>query len=301
MNPQHGSRPEPAPSPSRAPRVSSDGRAGGGGPRRIGRERGLTLIAEPRPELRGVAPYLSPQHDVVARLNTNECPHPLPEQFTDELSRVVRDLTLNRYPDGHISRLREDLAAHAGHTTEGTWAANGSNEILAELLLAYGGPGRRALTFEPTYLLYSRLSWLTHTEVVQLRMQAPFEIDRPTIDAAVATNPTSSSSARRTTRPATRSRSPPSNLAAEVPAASSSSTRRTSSSADVRQPLARPPPERRRRAHDVEGVRARRRADRLLPDLAGRGRGPPARAAALPRLRAHPGGRDHRARTTRRG
>ena len=147
------------------------------------------MIAEPRPELRGVAPYLSPQHDVVARLNTNESAHPLPEQFTDELSRAVRDLTLNRYPDGHISRFREDLAAHAGHTTDGTWVANGSNEILAQLLLAYGGPGRRALTFEPTYLLYSRLSWLTHTEHVAVGLQEPFVIDRAAVADAVAAAP----------------------------------------------------------------------------------------------------------------
>ena len=109
------------------------------------------------------SPYVSPQLDVAARLNTNECPHPLPEGFFNELAEAVEDLPLNRYPDGQMTRLREELAARHGHTVEGTWTANGSNEVLTELLLAYGGPGRTAVVFEPTYLLHSRLSWLTHT------------------------------------------------------------------------------------------------------------------------------------------
>jgi histidinol-phosphate aminotransferase len=121
---------------------------------------------EPRPGIRDVAPYDSPQMEVAARLSTNECPHPLPEDFSIDLARAVADLPLNRYPDGQAGRLREALAEHAGHPPEGTWAANGSNEILTELLLAYGGPGRTAIVFEPTYLLHSRLSWLTSTSLV---------------------------------------------------------------------------------------------------------------------------------------
>ncbi|MGH2540900.1 MAG: histidinol-phosphate transaminase [Actinomycetota bacterium] len=149
----------------------------------------MTPAAEPRTGVRDFDPYLSPQLDVVARLNTNECPHPLPEGFFVELADAVRDLPLNRYPDGQMTRLREDLAAHHGHSVEGTWTANGSNEVLTELLLAYGGPGQRAVVFEPTYLLHSRLSWLTHTEVVQLRLEPPFALDRAAIDEALAPRP----------------------------------------------------------------------------------------------------------------
>ena len=125
----------------------------------------MTPGANPRPGLRDVAPYASPELDVAARLNTNECPHPLPERFFEELAGAVRELPLHRYPDATMHRLREDLAVTVGHTLDGTWTANGSNEILVELLHAYGGPGRSALTFEPTYLLHSRLCWLTQTEV----------------------------------------------------------------------------------------------------------------------------------------
>jgi histidinol-phosphate aminotransferase len=95
-------------------------------------------------------------------------------------------LPLNRYPDGQMTRLREDLATHVGHPFEGTWAANGSNEILTELLLAYGGPGRTAVVFEPTYLLHSRLAALTSTAILSLRLADTFTIDDDAIRQAAA-------------------------------------------------------------------------------------------------------------------
>jgi hypothetical protein len=68
------------------------------------------MTAEPREGLRDTEPYVSPQLPVAARLNTNECPHPLPESFFDELADAIRDVPLNRYPDGSMRRLREELA-----------------------------------------------------------------------------------------------------------------------------------------------------------------------------------------------
>jgi histidinol-phosphate aminotransferase len=145
--------------------------------------------AEPRPGLRDVEPYVSPQLDVAARLNTNECPHPLPSGFFDELADAVRDLPLHRYPDGQMRRLREDVAASVNHTFEGTWTANGSNEILIELLHAYGGNGRRALMFEPTYLLHARLCWLTQTEVERRELPGDFVLTEAQVAEAEAASP----------------------------------------------------------------------------------------------------------------
>jgi histidinol-phosphate aminotransferase len=139
--------------------------------------------------VRDVDPYASPQLDVTVRLNTNECPAPLPQGFSEELARAVHDLPLNRYPDGQMTRLREDLAAHHGHDVEGTWTANGSNEVLTELLLAYGGPGQRAVVFEPTYMLHSRLAWLTHTDRVEIRLAPPFELSDTAVGEALAAAP----------------------------------------------------------------------------------------------------------------
>jgi histidinol-phosphate aminotransferase len=149
----------------------------------------MSPTAEPRPGLRDIAPYASPQLDVEVRLNTNECPHPLPDGFTRDLAETVRTLPLNRYPDGQMTRLREELAGRVEHPVDGTWTANGSNEVLTELLLAYGGPGRTAVVFEPTYMLHSRLSWVTHTQLEALRIDAPFVITDDAVERAVAAKP----------------------------------------------------------------------------------------------------------------
>jgi histidinol-phosphate aminotransferase len=143
----------------------------------------------PRPGLREVGPYDSPQLEVAVRLNANESPLPLPAAFSEELAAAVRDLPLNRYPDGEMRALREALAARTGHPVDGVWPANGSNEVLTQLLQAHGGHGRRAAVFEPTYLLHRRLSWLTQTEVIERRLEPPFRIDEADVAWASETAP----------------------------------------------------------------------------------------------------------------
>ena len=143
----------------------------------------------PRPGLREVGPYDSPQLEVAARLNTNEAPVPLPEGFADDLAAAVHDLPLHRYPDGEMRELRVHLAERTGHPTDGIWSANGSNEVLTELFQAYGGPGRTAALFEPTYLLHRRLCWLTQTGIVDTRLAPPFTIDADAIAWAVGERP----------------------------------------------------------------------------------------------------------------
>jgi histidinol-phosphate aminotransferase len=145
--------------------------------------------AQPRPGLRDVAPYEAPQLRVRARLNTNECPYPLPEGFADDLGKAVRGLELNRYPDRDAEILRERLAELHGHTVDGTWVANGSNEILLQLLQAYAGPGRRVVVFEPTYAVHSRLTWIAHGEVVPIRLDGPWKITPRDADEALTNSP----------------------------------------------------------------------------------------------------------------
>lgn len=145
--------------------------------------------ALPRPGLRDVEPYHAPQLEAAARLNTNECPYPLPEAFRKELAEAVREIALNRYPDREATELREALAKHAGHPVEGTWAANGSNEVTQQLLLAYGGPGRKVVVFEPTYVLHERLSWVASCELVRLRLGEPWALTSSDVQGAIAVEP----------------------------------------------------------------------------------------------------------------
>ena len=119
-----------------------------------------------RDDLAGMVPYGAPQLDVPVRLNTNETPYAVPAEVLDDLAEAVRRLELHRYPDRDAIELREALARHAGHGFEGTWAANGSNEVLQQLLLAFAGPGRSALVVEPTYAMHSLLARVTGTRLV---------------------------------------------------------------------------------------------------------------------------------------
>jgi histidinol-phosphate aminotransferase len=118
-----------------------------------------------REDLRGAVPYGAPQLDVPVRLNTNENPYPPPPEVAAAVAEALAQTarTLNRYPDREAAALRADLATYAGHTPEGTWAANGSNEVIQQLLQAFGGPGRTALGFEPSYSMHRLIALGTGT------------------------------------------------------------------------------------------------------------------------------------------
>ena len=141
-------------------------------------------MVEPRPGLREVPPYRAPQIDVPVRLNTNECPYALPEGFLDDAAAALRTIAFNRYPDRDAVELREAIGAYVGQSGERVWPANGSNEIIQQVLLAYGGPGRRCVLFTPTYVLHAHLAWMTHTEVERVETPEPFAIADDQIRAA---------------------------------------------------------------------------------------------------------------------
>lgn len=123
------------------------------------------MTISPRDDLALMAGYHSPQVDVAVRLNTNEAPEPPPEGFSAALAEEVAALEWHRYPDRSYRALREAIAAHHGVDPAQVFAANGSNEVLQTLCLAYGGPGRTAAVFEPTYALHSHIARVTSTAV----------------------------------------------------------------------------------------------------------------------------------------
>jgi len=129
--------------------------------------------------------YHSAQVEAEVRLNTNESPFEPPAGFVADLSAAMAQMHLNRYPDRAATTLRTAIAESEGSTVERVFAANGSNEVLQSLLLAYGGPGRRSLVFEPTYALHSHISRITGTEVVTESRNASFEITPDQVADAV--------------------------------------------------------------------------------------------------------------------
>ncbi len=140
-----------------------------------------------RDELRGIEPYGAPQLDVPVLLNVNENPYPPSAAVVADIERAVAEAArdLNRYPDREFVALREALAHYLGHgvTAGQVWAANGSNEVMLHLLQAFGGPGRLALSFAPTYSMYPEYARDTHTTWETGRREDDFTLD---VDRAVA-------------------------------------------------------------------------------------------------------------------
>lgn len=142
-----------------------------------------------RDDLRGRTPYGAPQQSVPVALNVNENTHPIPEDVAhDIVARVAAAiLHLNRYPDREFTQLRGALAGYLGHGlgVDRIWAANGSNEVLQHIFQAFGGPGRTALGYSPTYSMYGLLASGTGTGWVTADRDDDFELSPETAVAAV--------------------------------------------------------------------------------------------------------------------
>ncbi|CAL8897270.1 histidinol-phosphate transaminase [Kocuria varians] len=127
-----------------------------------------------------MSPYGAPQLEVEVALNTNENTHPVPPEVVEAITQRVHDCasSLNRYPDRDFTALRGALARYLGHglDEDNVWAANGSNEILQQILQAFGGPGRSVLSFVPTYSMYPLLALGTGTEFIAGERAADFTL-----------------------------------------------------------------------------------------------------------------------------
>jgi len=146
-----------------------------------------------RESLRGKSAYGAPQLDVPVRLNTNENPHPPSRELVDDVAESIRAAAtdLHRYPDRDAVELRRDLAAYLSARTgvevdtENVWAANGSNEILQQLLQAFGGPGRTALGFVPSYSMHPIIADGTQTQWIAAVRAEDFSLDTDSAVAAI--------------------------------------------------------------------------------------------------------------------
>ena len=263
-----------------------------------------------RPELRGQVPYGAPQLDVAHRLNVNENPYPPSAAMVSDVASAVAGATtdLNRYPDRDATALRADLAAYIrtdvpngpAVTGEQVWAANGSNEVMIQLLQAFGGPGRVALSFAPTYSMYPDYARTAFTGYQTLPRRDDFTVD---LDAAldhIAAH-----------QPAVILLASPNNPTGTALSLGDIDALCTASRgmvvvdeayAEFRRPghalgdrASRGPSASGGDAHDEQGVRPGR-GPTGIPGGQPTGRGRrPARAPALPPVSGHPGRRPHRA------
>jgi histidinol-phosphate aminotransferase len=138
-----------------------------------------------RPDLALQPGYHSPRVPAEVRLNVNESPYAPPEPWLAKFQAALGQIEFNRYPDRLATALRAALAEFHGVESEEIFCANGSNEALQCLLLAFGGPGRTAAMFEPTYALHGHISRLTGTGVVSGRRTEAFIIEPAEVDRII--------------------------------------------------------------------------------------------------------------------
>lgn len=146
-----------------------------------------------RDDLRGQEPYGAPVQAVEACLNVNENPYPVSQPVIDSMLERIAQIAphLNRYPDREHLALRDHLAnyirfeSHYEPQRSQIWAANGSNEIMQELFLAFGGPGRTALSAEPTYSMYPQYARDTFTTWSTIPRADDFSIDVERLTTAI--------------------------------------------------------------------------------------------------------------------
>ncbi len=130
-----------------------------------------------RDDLAQFSPYSSRHFDAQVKLNANEYPYSLPANWRDEISERMGKLEFNRYPEIRSVGLRQDLAGWLGVEQQNVFVGRGSNEVLQCLALAYGGYGRRALVFEPTYQMHARIARIAQTSVVSVPRRDDFTVD----------------------------------------------------------------------------------------------------------------------------
>jgi len=144
-----------------------------------------------RADLRELTPYGAPQLDVAIRLNTNENPYSLSDSLAADIAESVLAIAkdLNRYPDRDALALRDALATYVNRSSgqrfsrEQVWAANGSNEVIQQILQAFGGLGHSAIGFTPSYSMHVLISKTTQTKWIDGHRDADFTLDS---DRAVA-------------------------------------------------------------------------------------------------------------------
>ena len=139
-----------------------------------------------RDDLRALEGYHSAQVEVDVRLNTNESPLPPPDGFRDAVAAEVSRIDWHRYPDRGAHALRTEIAALHGVDPSQVFVANGSNEVLQTVLLAYAGPGRTVATFEPTYQRHAQIARVTGATVVEGERAADFTLDPAEVERVLA-------------------------------------------------------------------------------------------------------------------
>ncbi len=141
-----------------------------------------------RDDLRALEGYHSPQLSVEVRLNTNEAPEPPPEVFTRAVQAALATVQWHRYPDRGAGALRAAIAQLHELSAQEVFCANGSNEVIQTVLLAFAGPGRTVATFEPTYAMYGHIARITGAANAVGERRDDFTLDLDEVERVITTH-----------------------------------------------------------------------------------------------------------------
>lgn len=136
-----------------------------------------------REPLKPISPYGAPQVVASAQLNTNENPFAPSTALIAAITKRVTEVsaTLNRYPDRDAIALRAGLAKYitaqtgAAFNVANIWAANGSNEIIQSIFLAFGRES--ALGFTPSYSMHPLIAKVTSVQWLNGRRRSDHSLD----------------------------------------------------------------------------------------------------------------------------
>lgn len=145
----------------------------------------MDRLRPPRDELASLVPYAAKLARAEIDLSANENPRNLPGELLERLRSRMRDIPYNRYPDPMAEGLRELIARANGLEPANILVGNGGDELLLDMVLAWGGPGRRLLTAPPTFVMYEIDARMTGTEVVAVPRREDFSVDEEAVLAAV--------------------------------------------------------------------------------------------------------------------
>ncbi|TLM77527.1 MAG: histidinol-phosphate transaminase [Actinobacteria bacterium] len=156
-------------------------------------------LRPPRRELEGLVAYDAKDVHADVYLHANENPLDLPGEVLDKLAKRLRDVGFNRYPDPLANGLRDLIAEANGLERGNVLIGNGGDELIFDLLLAWGGPGRTLLDLPPTFSMYAIDARVTGTQLVEIaRDPRDFSVDEAAvleraaggdIDIVVVSNP----------------------------------------------------------------------------------------------------------------
>lgn len=139
------------------------------------------------PALATLVPYDPGFTQVDVLLSANENSFGVPEDVRAAMQRATEGIALNRYPDPMANELRDAIAAWHGVSRGNVVVGNGGDEIIFNLLLAFGGAGRTLIDCPPTFSIYGLYAQITGTNVMKVPRNADsFELDTDAIDKAAA-------------------------------------------------------------------------------------------------------------------